>query len=414
MNPIAPVSIDSPEVYVQSSGVLSLALMDSRNHCLFLAQAVLDALSKMPHSGQASGRVRSLMGHMAWHSEWWVLRHTQRGLGAAAPEGSIRLASIEPQSDTWWHSVSTSMDAPDWAATKAYMLECHEGLLELLDKLPLAQQSSNAALYFFRQTLAHEDACSERLLRWANAWGAPLAAGVVAPQLPPAPPRERIRVRAGTARVGLAGGGFARAHDGPSHEVQVADFEIDAQPINWAQFVEFVDDGGYDRPELWQAQGWAWLETADGGQRRAPRGVTQIGVAGGVVMQNVFGRMQRRSAASAVQHVSWWEADAWCRWAGRRLPTDAEWARAVQTTARQGFAWGQVWEWTLTPFAPYPGHVTPPWRSSAERALVEGGCHTVRGASWATRLRGKNADARHFAPPFRDDGFAGFRSVSPS
>ena len=110
-------------------------------------------------------------------------------------------------------------------------------------------------------------------------------------------------------------------------------------------------------------------------------------------------------------HVSWWEADAWCRWAGRRLPAEVEWELAAHTAARQGFRWGDVWEWTGTTFRAYPDFVPDPWRAYSEPSF--GGSHKVmRGASFATRERMKSPRFRAFEPPQCDHLFVGFRSCA--
>jgi iron(II)-dependent oxidoreductase len=193
--------------------------------------------------------------------------------------------------------------------------------------------------------------------------------------------------------------------------VPVPEFEIDAQPVSWSQFVEFVDDGGYDRPELWSPEGWAWLEEQSAGDgRRGPRHVEEIGTASGAVMQVRFGRRMRAAGQQPAMHVSWWEADAWARWAGRRLATEVEWEIAAHAAAGRGFRWGDVHEWTATVFRPWPGFVAGPWAGCSvpwfERARV------TRGASFATRARMKHPRQRGFALPGTDERFCGFRTCA--
>ena len=101
-----------------------------------------------------------------------------------------------------------------------------------------------------------------------------------------------------------------------------------------AQYVEFVGDGGYDHPEFWDPAGWQWLQSEG---RRGPRYVEQIGVASGAVVQTRFGNAMRMLGHQPAMHMSWWEADAWCRWAGRRLPAEVEWEVAAHTASRRGF-----------------------------------------------------------------------------
>ena len=147
-------------------------------------------------------------------------------------------------------------------------------------------------------------------------------------------------------------------------------FEIDAQPVTWSQFAEFVDDGGYDRVGLWRPEGAEWLARQAEG-RRAPRHVEHIGVAhqgmGGAVTQRRFGRTVRLAGQRSAVHVNWWEADAWARWAGRRLATEVEWEIAARASAHHGFRWGDVHEWTANILRPWPGFRPDPW--SAGTAL---------------------------------------------
>jgi gamma-glutamyl hercynylcysteine S-oxide synthase len=120
------------------------------------------------------------------------------------------------------------------------------------------------------------------------------------------------------------------------------------------------------------------------------------------------------AGSQAVMHVSWWEADAWARWAGRRLPTEVEWELAAHAGARRGFRWGDVREWTATTLRPWDGFVPDAWTRGTEfEAQPQFGLALVqRGASFASRSRMKHPKARGFALPERDDGFVGFRTCS--
>ena len=152
----------------------------------------------------------------------------------------------------------------------------------------------------------------------------------------------------------------------------------------------------------------------DGEGRRGPRYVEQIGSASGAVMQTHFGRAARMSGSQSVMHVSWWEADAWARWAGRRLPTEVEWEMAAHTASRRGFRWGDVREWTATTLRPWPGFTPDAWTLQTDFQAQPhfGGARVQRGASFAARSRMKHPKFRGFAAPERDDGFVGFRTCS--
>jgi ergothioneine biosynthesis protein EgtB len=297
------------------------------------------------------------------------------------------------------------LDLPDLTSIKAYLLDTLESTLELLEKTPDEQD----ALYFYRLALFHEDMHGEALIHMAQTLALPLGLGMPGPVLV----REPLLLPATRWQLGSVGcGEFSFDNERLCHEVPVPSFEIDAQVVSWAQYVEFVDDGGYDRSELWQTPGWQWLqEQAANAGRRGPRYVDQIGVASGAVLQDRFGTARRMLGGQPVMHVSWWEADAWCRWAGRRLPAEVEWEVAAHEGARRGFHWGDVWEWTGTTFGAYPGFSADPYRDYSQPSF---GTHKVlRGASFATRARMKHPKFRNFYLPERDDIFVGFRSCAP-
>ena len=421
------ISIDSPDVRHAGHDVLSLALMDARNHTLHLVGQI-DAV--MASRGSEVSSRLSLdpplwtMGHVGWFQEWWIARNLQRHMGAGADPEATRLASIEPRADALWnpavapHDNRCTLDLPDLAATRGYLLDTLEATLELLEKAP----DEDDALYFYRLALCHEDMRGEELIVLAQTLGLSLQLvmpGPIAPRAPMLVPAVRWKLGLGSgsneAVVGGSSPGFAFDNEQPVHDVSVPEFEIDAQAVTWAQFVEFVDDGGYDRAELWHPAGWQWLQakaadaSQDGG-RRAPRYVDQIGVASGAVMQTRFGKPMRMLGGQPATHVTWWEADAWCRWAGRRLPAEVEWEVAAHTAAARGWRWGDVWEWTGTTFRGYPGFEAGPWRDYSQPFFST---HKVlRGASFATRARMKHPKFRNFCLPERDDLFCGFRSCA--
>ncbi len=405
--------------------VLSLALMDARNHTLRLFgqyQQALEAVDfAVPQLAVLNPPLWEL-GHIGWFQEWWVGRNMQRARGAYCEPVHARLASIEPNADRWWdsgkvpHSQRWTLDLPGVAHCRAYLLETLESTLELLDKAG----DDDDALYFYRLCLFHEDMHAEALTYTAQTLGLSLDKALLQAFSPPAMALgEPLLVPATEWKLGSADGsqasGFVFDNEQALHAVSVPEFEIDAQPVSWAQYVEFVDDGGYDRPEFWQPAGWAWLQAtaASNGPdpgRRGPRYVEQIGSASHAVMQTRFGQTMRMLGNQPAMHMSWWEADAWCRWAGRRLPAEVEWEVAAHTAARRGFRWGDVWEWTGSTFRPYPGFAPGPYTDYSQPWF---GTHKVlRGASTATRARMKHPKYRNFYLPERDDIFCGFRSCA--
>jgi ergothioneine biosynthesis protein EgtB len=413
--------IDLPLMRSAGKELLSLALMDARNHTLHLFaqyQNTLEAGNYVVPQGQAVNPPLWELGHIGWFQEWWIARNTQRALGARCEPAHTRLASIEPNADRWWdsthvaHNTRWQLDLPKVNKIRAYLLETLETTLDLLEKT----EDSDDALYFYRLCLFHEDMHAEALVHMAQTLSLKLDAPMLKAFTPaPMALREPLLVPACTWALGSDTGGFAFDNERPQHSVPVPEFEIDAQPVSWSQYVEFVDDGGYDREELWSPDGWQWLQVlskTDG--RRGPHYVEQIGAVSGAVMQTRFGIARRMHGNQPAMHMSWYEADAWCRWAGRRLPFEVEWEVAAHTASKRGFLWGNVWEWTGTTFRGYSNEIkgfeSDPYLDYSQPWF---GTHKVlRGASFATRARMKNPKYRNFYLPERDDMFCGFRSCA--
>jgi len=399
-------------------GPLSLALMDARNRTLQLLAYFETALNgglQIPQREDCE-LPQWIAGHVAWLAEYWIGRNPQRAAGPACPRDAIRLASIEPQADRWFdpvlapHGARWTLDLPGFENLRGYLLETLESTLEMLEKIDGGAANDNA-LYFFRVALFHEARRHEQLATLAQTLGVSVAL-----QLPQGMnPRDPVLVPAGPWRLGEPPGGFVFDVQKWAHDVRVPEFEIDAQPVNWAQYAEFVDDGGYDREELWLPQGWQWLQREAGSEgRRGPRYVEQIGAAGGAVLRTVFGRQARMAGTQSVMHLSWWEADAYARWAGRRLPTEVEWEMAAELAVRRGFRWGDVREWTAGSLRPWPGFAADRWTvdTDFEAAPHFGIAKVQRGASFATSELLRDARQRNFALPHRDDAFVGFRTCS--
>ena len=416
----SPQLIDSPAMRRAGRELLSLALMDARNHTLHLFGQYQNALEATNFKVACTAALNPplwLLGHVGWFQERWIGRNLQRALGTRCDPARARLASMEPNADRWWdwdqvpHAARWTLGLPDMGHCRAYLLNTLESTLELLEKAG----DDDDALYFYRLCLFHEDLQGEAFTCMAQALGLVLDKPLQKAFTPaPMVLREPLLIPATTWQMGSApglGAGFAFDNEKAAHAVSVPEFEIDAQAVTWAQYVEFVADGGYDRQALWHPEGWQWLQGLAAGEgRRGPRYVEQIGIGSGAVIQTRFGQPMRMQGNQPAMHLSWWEADAWCRWAGRRLPAEVEWEVAAHTAARRGFRWGDVWEWTGTTFKPYPGFAPDPYQSYSQPWF---GTHKVlRGASFATRARMKHPNYRNFYRPERDDIFCGFRSCA--
>lgn len=389
MSPVdTPAAADDP-VAIRHAGaeVLSLALIDARNH-------TLRWLAAFEAAGAAADAL-PLAAEAARYPERWILRNPRRARGEDADPGVPQPGPVEPAIEAWLDGLA---DAPSPDALRAYLAATLEQTLEML----AAGAAGDAALHFYRQALRHEDRLGEALAE--RAAGMQIAAGDLLRALPARPAREPLWFPPQRLQLGSPPGGTVPEPERWAHEVAVPEFEIDAQAVSWARYVEFAEDAGYDRRELWSDEGWAWLQREG---RRAPRDVEQL--RGGVLVQRQ-GRLQKVAAAQPALHLSRHEAEAWCRWAGRRLPTEPEWEAAALAGAPRGFVWGDVFEWVAGSARPWPGH-----RSGAGSLdpMPPPGSHGVlRGASGMTRRRERHPKARRFATAGSDAAFCGFRSCA--
>ena len=389
--------------------LLSLALIDARNHTLRWIAACEAGLGgaalTVPLRAEINPPLWEL-GHIGWFQEYWIGRNVQRDRGERCDPAHPKLASILPDADRWYdssnvpHDSRWQLDLPDLEATRQYLVDTLETTLDLLAGTP---DGDDDALYFHRLALFHEDMHGEALAMLAQTLG--FADAGLTQRTAGTARREPLLLPATRWSLGRGrGGGFSFDNEKLAHEIAVPEFEIDAQAVDWAQYCEFVEDGGYDEPRHWSAEGRAWLEREG---RRTPRHVDQMRQG---VLQHRFGRLVRVPMNQPATHVSWYEAEAWCRWAGRRLPTEVEWEAAAHQGATRGFRWGDVWEWTATTFRPYPDFVAGPYRDYSQPWF---GTHKVlRGASFVTSPRLRHPKFRNFYRPERDDVFCGFRSCA--
>ncbi|MGL6110533.1 MAG: SUMF1/EgtB/PvdO family nonheme iron enzyme, partial [Rubrivivax sp.] len=355
--------------------LLSLALIDARNHTLRWLTAFEPQLGSLTSNDDVDPPLW-LVGHAAWFQEYWVSRNVQRQRGETADVSHPRLASIDIRADDWFDPTCRDRgqrwrgQLPNAAALRQYLAETLDTTLDLL----AGAADNDAGLYVYRQALRHEDIVGEALAVCAQALQ--LATPAAESPWPPRParaPREPLWFGAQRFTLGSERGGLVPPNERWAHEVQLLEFEIDAQALSWARYAEFVADGGYDDAQWWVPEGWAWVQ-AEG--RRAPRYVEQMRQS---VLVQRQGQMQRVGAAQAAVHVSRHEAQAWCRWAGRRLPTEPEWELAALTGASRGFVFGDVFEWTGGSARAWPGHegALPGFAAMPE----PGGCGVQRGAS---------------------------------
>lgn len=342
------------------------------------------------------------LGHIGWFQEHWIARNPQRGRGVRADPEAPRAASGRTGADALYdssrvpHDTRWQLPLPDADATRDDLSR------QLQQTLALLQTGGDGddALYFFRLALLHEDMHHEAALYMAQGLGLEIADHRWQPQ-PLAAPRASLRFDAGPWPLGHDGPGFAFDNELARHTVPVAACEIDSRVLTWAEFLVFAEAGGYAQPQWWSPEGAAWRSRQSA---PLPRYLRQEGH---TWLQWRHGRWGVLDLALPACHLSAHEAEAWCRWSGRRLPTEAEWERAA-VTRPEAFAWGQVWEWTASPFLPYPGFAAHPYRDYS--APWFGSRPVLRGASFMTQPRMCHPRYRNFFPASRHDVPAGFRS----
>lgn len=344
------------------------------------------------------------LGHIGWFQEAWLARNPQRDAGAAADPLAPRAAPLRPGADALYdssavpHAGRWALPLPDAEATLADLAAQLRQTLALLD----AAGNDDATLYFFRLALAHEDMHHEAGLYMAQALGIAVDdARWQAPRLPD--PSAPLAFDAGPWLLGSSGPGFAFDNELGAHQVDLPATRIDAQVLRWAEFLPFAEAGGYADARLWTEAGNTWRHTTGA---TAPLHLRQVDRAW---QQWRHGRWQPLDLVEPACHLTAHEAAAWCRWAGRRLPTEAEWERAA-VIGGTGLRWGDVWEWTASAFAPFPDFVAHPYRDYSQPWFD--GRPVLRGGSFLTQPRMKHPRYRNFFPAHRHDVPAGFRSCA--
>ncbi len=367
------------------------------------------------------------LGHIGWFQEFWCRRYA-----ADDPRGA-RTPSRFAQADAWWdsariaHAVRWSLPLPDWAGVHAYL----DATLDTTLRALAAGEHDDP--YFFELALYHEDMHAEALLMSLQTLSLPAPAlGADPPVVAAAAPAADVAFAGGRFRLGAerddVRGRFVFDNEKWAHDVDVAPFALASRCVTQREFASFIADGGYRRPALWSPEGREWLLASD---RHHPaywrRRDEQW-------EQRRFDRWVPLAGEAPAMHVNAFEADAYCAWAGRRLPSETEWefaavhsARAAEANLDHRYAGpvaagarepglshllGNVWEWTATPFTGYPGFAPDPY---AEYSAPWFGDHRViRGGSFATRSRLVHARFRNFYRPDRHDMFVGFRTCAPA
>ncbi len=414
-------------------------LEDARARTEWLLAPISDADLMKQHSPLMSPLIWDL-GHIGNFEELWLVQQL------------AEMPPIDPTYDDMFNAflhprrTRTQLPLMNREQTYAYLARVRALALANLEQANLDSEDPLVHDgYVFEMVIQHEYQHDETMLATLQLMAPP-------GYQPTLPPRRR-GVPIEQDMVFVAGGPFImgtddrrRAYDNerPAHEVDVPGFWIDTTPVTAGRYREFVEDGGYQRRELWTDVGWAWREEA---QLVAPQFWERVG---GDWCVNTFGHQRPLDPRLPVQHVCFHEAQAFARWAGKRLPTEAEWEKAASWDAARGvkrtYPWGDepptpehanldqlnfgpmevgayplgvspygchqmigdVWEWVDTDFHGYPGFVAWPYAEYSE-VFFGNEYKMLRGGSWAVRPGVIRTTFRNWDYPIRRQIFSGFR-----
>jgi iron(II)-dependent oxidoreductase len=314
------------------------------------------------------------LAHIGHFEELWISRR----LGGAAPIFS----DADDTYDAFAHEREErpSLELLDPRAARAYLEDVRARSLAVLEEIELdADDPLLRGGFAFGLVVQHEQQHVETMLQTIQLSGLGHEGGQ---------PRRLagaagdVLVEAGSFTIGTDDEPWGYDNERPAHEVETGSFRIDVEPVSNADYATFLAEGGWpEAPLSWERDGDVWV-------------------------RRCFGRVEPVPPNEPVQHVSWDEASAYAGWAGRRLPTEAEWERAAKLGVLRGV--GSVWEWTSSDFVGYPGFRAFPYAEYSE-VFFGPEYKVLRGASWATSPTVSRVTFRNWDLPIRRQIFSGFR-----
>ena len=423
----------------QIKGRIVADLDRARARTQLLTEALDDAELVQQHSRLMSPLVWDL-AHIGNQEELWLLRDVG-GKDPILPE------TVDQLYDAFQHPRADRPALPllDPAASRRYIGEVRTKVIDLLDRTPLQGRRLTSGGFVFGMIAQHEQQHAETMLATHQLrHGDP----VLTASPPPVPittalPAE-VLVPAGPFTMGTSAHPWALDNERPAHHVQVPAFWLDTVPVTNGDYQRFLAAGGYDDQRWWHPMGWRHRVETD---VTAPLFWQQDGREW---LRRRFSRLEPVPADEPVMHVSWYEADAYARWAGKRLPTESEWEKAARHDPASGvvrqYPWGDdeataqranlgqdhlqpapvgaypagasplgihqligdVWEWTSSDFSPYPGFVAWPYREYSE-VFFGPEYKVLRGGSFAADRVACRGTFRNWDYPIRRQIFAGFR-----
>ncbi|HEU4980995.1 MAG TPA: ergothioneine biosynthesis protein EgtB [Solirubrobacterales bacterium] len=383
-------------------------LEEARRHTLRLIEPLTDEQLNRVYSAILSPLIWDL-GHIANFEELWLVRRIGGRDPLRGDLGELYDAIEQPR------RIRGELPILRADEVRPYMAGVRERTLEVLDRIEFDPGDPLLAEGFvYEMLLAHEHQHNEtmlQLIQMIESYEPVEVDGSAASESVSGGP-EMVRVEGGAHEIGAPERGFAYDNERPRHRVELEPFWIDRSPVTNADYMRFIDETGAEPPMYWERDGDGWVRTA-------------------------MGRTEEVDPRLPVIHVSWYEADAFARWAGKRLPTEPEWEAAAAGASREranldqlsfGCApagaygdaaagcgavqmLGDVWEWTSSDFTGYPGFEAFPYPEYSE--VFFGDTYKVlRGGAWATRRDVIRTSFRNWDHPERRQIFSGIRCAS--